>query len=286
MLEGVYQIPSEEYHRDPCPEASLSRSVIKDLIYRTPRHAWENHPRLNPDYQNEEKAIFDLGSAAHSLFLEGLDNAVPLDYPDWRTNDAKKKRDEIRSAGKHPLLRHQYDEVNVMVTASHSFLRTCELHIDSLYNEGKSEVTYIWKDNGVWCRSRLDWISNNKNLILDYKTTGLFANPDDYERNIFTTGLDVQDAYYREGVNQVEHTFPQFVFLIQETKRPYLCSLMELSEQYSVMAQEKISKAKKLWKRCLKNDDWPGYPANVAIIDPPPWVTAKWEEKRQYEEVA
>jgi hypothetical protein len=51
------------------------------------------------------------------------------------------------------------------------------------------------------------------------------------------------------------------------------------------MGQEKIDRALRIWRKCLKEDNWPGYSNNISVIDPPAWASAKWEEKKQFEEV-
>ena len=43
-----------EYHADPAPEPSLSRSLAHTLLTRSPRHAWQAHPRLNPAWLPDE----------------------------------------------------------------------------------------------------------------------------------------------------------------------------------------------------------------------------------------
>ena len=71
MQEGRHIISFEEYLADPCPIPSLSRSTIKDLVSKTPRHAFWNHPKLNKEFKPEEsEKKFDIGTAAHSVFLQ------------------------------------------------------------------------------------------------------------------------------------------------------------------------------------------------------------------------
>ena len=43
---GIHDIPPREYHADPCPAPSLSRSIAKLLVERSPAHAYAAHPRL------------------------------------------------------------------------------------------------------------------------------------------------------------------------------------------------------------------------------------------------
>src|SRR4051812_43711235 len=88
MKTAVYDcIAAEDYHRDICPEPSLSNSLAGILLSRSPKHAWLAHPRLNPNYKPEESKVFDKGSAAHALLLEGIDLMEvidPADYPGER----------------------------------------------------------------------------------------------------------------------------------------------------------------------------------------------------------
>ena len=105
MTEGIHNIPEEEYHADPCPEPSLSRSTVKALLTLSPAHVFHGNRRLNPDYvepANESK--FDIGNACHALLLEGEDIAEVVEADSWRTKAAKEKRDEIYAAGRTPLL--------------------------------------------------------------------------------------------------------------------------------------------------------------------------------------
>src|SRR5580692_270517 len=64
---GFWDIDAEEYHRDPCPEASLSNSIGQKLLETCPRVAWWNHPRLNPQFVEDEDTKFDRGTVAHKL---------------------------------------------------------------------------------------------------------------------------------------------------------------------------------------------------------------------------
>lgn len=276
----------EEYHKDPCPVPSLSRSTIKDLNFKTPRHAWENHPRLNPDYEKEEKGVFDLGSAAHSLFLEGIDKAVPLDFDDWRKKEAQIKRDALRTNGLYPLLKKQYADVEAMVFEAQRFIAASELRITDLYKEFDSEISCFWEEGGIWFRTRPDLLSKDRKLIIDYKTTGQLADPNEYDRIILATGLDIQDALYTHGVQWLCDTQPRFVFLIQETSSPYLCSLLELSYVYQEMGAEKIERAANLWAECLSSNIWPGYTGKVVTLSPPTWVLQKWEERKELDKYA
>jgi hypothetical protein len=274
---GVYKMSFEDYLADPCPEPSLTRSTIKELLFRTPLHAFYGHPRLNPNYKEEEGVKkFDIGSAAHSIFLEGEDIAIFLDIDDWRTKAAQASREEIYAKGKIPLLRKQHDEIMAMVQVAHDSLQRSELCTG--ITNGDSELTYIWKEDDVWCRIRPDWISKDRTLILDYKTTSTIADPESYNKNlVVSTGLDIQNSFYPRGVKAIEKTEPDMIFMVQEIEEPYPCSFIRLDMMYADMGNEKVNRGIKIWRECLKSGVWPGYPKTIYTVEPLPWNLASWE---------
>jgi len=275
---GSYNISFEEYLDDPCPEPSLSRSTIKDLL-ECPAKAFNNHPRLNPVAEEKGELKFDIGTAAHALLLQGDDVAEVIDAKDYKTNAARDARTAARIYGKVPLLTHQYNEVRNMLPAARYFLQYCELSIHDLQKEGDSELTYIWQEQDIWCRIRPDWISKNRNLIIDYKTTASLS-PASYEGIASQTGLDIQDAFYRRGVEAVEGTQPDFIFLVQEIQSPYLCALITLDMMFKDMGEQKVECGIRKWRKCLKYNDWEDYGGLAYTIEPKPWALASWEMKR------
>ena len=282
MIEkpGIYNISSEEYQGDPVIEPSLSRSIIKNLIYDTPAHAWINHPRLNPNYQNKENEKFDLGTATHSLLLEGNDNLTIIEADDWRTKAAKELRDQARENGKTPLLTSQYEETLIMVNVAEQQIIECsELGITNLQTNGDIELSYVWKENETWLRIRPDWTSKDRKLIIDYKTISSSANPHDIARHVVTMGYDIQAAFYSRGIKAVEDIEPKFIFIFQETEEPYLCSFITLPPQFMEMGKQKVEYGIWLWKECISRGKWPGYPQKVCWIDPPDWALAAWDNR-------
>lgn len=276
MEQGIYKISFDEYLADPCDKPSLSRSTIRDLISKTPRHAFWNHPKLNPDFKAEESETkFDIGTVAHSIFLEGYNIAVKIDAEDWRTKSAKEARDNARAQGKVPLLVSQYGDVMAMVSAAHVALKESDICIH--ISDGDSELTYVWREGDTCCRARLDWISKDRTLILDYKTAGRLAHPEEFSRNIVAYGYDIQDSFYRRGVKKIEETDPTFVFMVQETEAPYLCSFIELDLQFRDMGEQKVKRGLHIWRECMETNRWPDYSGHIYTIEPPSYALASWE---------
>ena len=281
LTQGVHKISAEEYHKDPCVEPSLTRSIIKALVGKTPYHAFWEHPRLNPDYEGEDdSAKFDIGTAAHSIFLEGRNVVTVIDAEDWRKKEAKEARDAARAEGKIPLLKSQADDVLKMVMVAEDSLFRWEGRA-TVIGDGESELTYIWKEsNGVWCRTRPDWISKDRKLCIDYKTTGALANPHTYGRIAIDTGLDIQEAFYTRGIAAIDAVCPEFVFMVQETSAPYLCAFFCLDAMTRDMGAAKVHHGIKLFGQYLKSGKWPDYGNQTYTLEAPPWSLAAWEIKK------
>lgn len=283
---GAYDLPADAYHADPCPEPSLSKSVAMLLLEKTPRHAWLVHPRLNPEHEREHKTAFDIGTVAHDLLLNGEGRFRVVEADDWRTKAAKEARDEAYAEGVTPLLAHQMQSVRSMV-------RSTRLQLDrhaqasEAFKHGKAEQTLVWQEDGIWCRCRLDWLPSRGNLFPDYKTTGDSANPEHWgTRQLFNLGGDLQAAWYRRGIKAalgIEEA--HFWFVVQETAPPYALSVVAPTPAAIGMADRKVTEALRIWRWCLENDTWPGYPNHTAFVDPPAWQETRWLEREERAEV-
>lgn len=276
MKPGVYDLPEAAYHADPAPQPSLSSGIAKVLLSRSPRHAWMQHPRLNPAYREERDTKFDIGKAAHALLLQGEVAVEHIDAEDYRTKAAQQARDAAYAAGKIPLLPAQWHDVKAMVAAARAQLAAHKEAADAFTN-GKPEQTLIWQEGGIWCRARLDWLPNGGVTFYDYKTTSSSANPDVWTRTAYDGEHDLQVALYRRGIRAVLGIAePRFRFVVQETEPPYALSVIELSPAAIDYADKRIREAIEIWRRCLETDTWPGYPAHIAYIDPPAWHEQRW----------
>lgn len=281
-MQGIYPDMSfEDYLKDPCSVPSLTRSVIRQLL-DCPKKAWFNHPRLNTVYEPDKpETKFDIGKAAHSLLLEGMDIAVALEYKDWRTKEAQTARQLAAKDGKIAMLMHLYIEACEMVAQARLALIVAGIFLD----DGKAEQTYIWKEGETFLRIRPDWISDETRLILDYKTTGQSAYPESFNSSVINFGLDIQESLYRRGVKAITGQDYDFIFMVQEVAPPYLCSFVRLDIMYQDMGKEKIDKGIKIWHKCLSENKWPGYPQEIYTLEPKPWSLAQWEMIKHQEAV-
>jgi hypothetical protein len=282
---GVTDETAAEYHADTkARRAALSSSIAQTLLAESPRHAWAQHPRLNPDHVRTEDAKFDVGNVAHAAILEGIDVVEYTDeWTEWRTNDAKAWREDVRARGRIPLLAAQYQAVGEMVAAV--FTQLSQHRADPpLFADGRAEAALRWFDTGVECRGLLDWLRTDLRAIDDLKTTSRSANPYAYARNLYQHGGDVQAAFYIRGVQRafdVERA-PVFRWVVVETTPPYALSVITPAPDVLAVANDKIDTALRLWAELLELEtEWPAYPLDVVRAELPPWEETRWLEKRE-----
>lgn len=300
LREGIFTIASDWYHADPCPEPSLSNSIACVLIEQSPMHARLLHPKLNPDLKRVNKKEFDFGSSAHDMLLEGGTAKIcmiqPEDYrskptkaapegniPHGWTNDAiREARDTAYSNGLIPCLPWDLVTIKKMVAEVHRFVED-ESDVKGIFQRGKPEQTVIWKEaNGVWCRARFDWLTDDRQDALDYKST-TNAEPNAFARHMRSMQYPIQKAFYRRGIRALTGKNPSFTFLAQEKEEPFACSLNGLSNAALEIAEDKVDRAILTWGACLKTGIWPGYGGKVHYHEPAPYELNEYLESMEQE---
>lgn len=273
-------MPAERYHADPCEVPSLSASLAHLLVNHTPRHAWAAHPRLNPMFEREEKATFDLGNVSHALILEGsTERVVTVMADSWRTKDAQAERDAARSDGMIALLEKDWGRVEDMFEAVRLQLEARN-DVPPLLTAGKPEQTLVWEERGVMCRARLDWLRDDYLAVDDVKTTGRSANPLQWTRNaLWSMGADIQTAFYLRGLKKLTGQDAQFRFVVIENTPPYAMSVVSLASSALELGQSKVERAIERWRDCLRTDVWPGYPPAVYYAETPAYEEMRWLEQ-------
>jgi hypothetical protein len=284
---GRYKMAAEDYHADPVAVPSLSSSIAKLLIGQTALHAWTAHPRFNPGAEEENEARFDRGKACHILVLGDEERfQVVTGFDDWRKKEAQERRAQARANGLIPLLEHQMMAAREMHAA---FLAQISQHRDSadIFTGGECEQTLVWKesvrDGEVWCRSLLDYLpaDPHRQAFGDYKTLDANVNPDTLQRYAFSAGWDMQDAFYRRGIQKalgVED--PAFKFVVQEATPPYSLVIVDFPPEAKQYADAKVDEALDLWAYCIKTGNWPGYPAFTCTLEVPPWIGGEFEARK------
>lgn len=298
---GIYKdVSALRYHADPCEQPSLSSSIGKILL-RSPQKAQLAHPRLNPNFRPLDRKEFDLGTTAHDLLLEGGTAKICVIEPEmyrskgtkenpdgnipdgWTNNAIRAARDQAYANNLVPMLPWDHARVKTMIDVAREFLAKSQ--IAGVFERGAAEQTVIWQEkNGVWCRSRLDLLTDSCDYLIDFKTTKASAHPDEFGRQIERMGYDFQGMFYSRGVTAVSGKTPEFVLLVQEEYPPYQCCLHGLSGAMMEMAESNVKLAIERWGECLNTKTWPGYPTRIVYQEPSSWRLNEWMTRQEMEE--
>lgn len=278
---GIYSMAELDYHSDPVAAApSLSRSIAKVLIEASPAHAYAQHPRLGgraPTGPASGDDDMDVGTAAHALFLQGLNLVERIEFDSYRTNAAKAARDDARARGMIPLKSAQYDAAMNVVEALEAFRAKT-----SLFTKGKAEQTIVWDEGDHWARCRIDWLPDDAAApLLDLKTTSGLATVPGWGRTCFQFGADIQASMYPRGCEFVRGEAPDgMLFVVVETSPPYAIRVFGLDRIAIDVGHAKAAAARAVWMQCMTAGAWPSYPLAPEWILPPAWIVRQWEETK------
>lgn len=280
----IPNLPMDQYVIDEvgAPVATLNSGTANLILNRSPLHAWWNHPKLNPQWEQKNSEAFDLGAAMHEAFLEGKSRVVVCHYPDWRTGAARDERDDARERGLIPLLPPQALAVDLACTATEMAIATSP----DLQDLGPTlnEQTIVWQDpdTDVWCRSRPDMMTEDKTILLSYKTTSVPAEPQSFARTIVGFGYELQAVFEMQAVTALTGVKPtHYIWVVQETTAPFAVSLIGLHPEMEAFGLDRMDSALARWKHSLERDYWPGYPSRICYTPPPPWAVTQFEERNE-----
>lgn len=261
-------MPEAEYHARP----ELSSTGARRLLDSPARY------RYWADHQEPRKAVFDLGSAAHSKIL-GVGAGVVL-YPDEHltpsgnvsTKAATVEWDrEQRAAGMIPITRGDADRVDAMAEAV-----LADRHARAVLESTTGrEVTIVADVEGVPSRARFDLYDGDR--AADLKT-GRDASPKGFNQSIGRYGYHIQQRWY-EDVHQAEtgRALSSFKFIVVESAAPHLVGVYDLDWMWDDVAQKRTTQARALYRSCVESNVWPAY--GEATLTPPTWAIYENEEE-------
>lgn len=283
---GIYRdFPTADYFSDPTPTPSLTQSIAKVLIERSPLHAMYEHPRLMPiasaetEEEKYEKAKA-IGNAAHAILL-GRGKSVAIgDFDSWRSDKSKAFRSSAEQAGQAPILAKHAVTAHDMVNAANAQMR--DHPAAPLFQDGAGEVVIAWKEGGLWFRSMIDWLHDSLLLVDDFKTTGLSVAPHAVPQMMVSSGWDIQAAMIERGLDVLDPGNAgrrKFRFVAQENEPPYALTVCELPESAMTMGRKKLAYAVDVWTECMARGQWPGYPAETVYPTYPGWAETRWLDR-------
>jgi hypothetical protein len=278
---GWYRdLSNEEYHGS----FGYSSSQIKTLIEQTPAHL-----RHSFTVQKETTVNMLLGTAVHTLVLEpekfAAEFAISQKF-DGRTNAGKaaKALFELESAGRTVITEDVAEKAQAMAAAilNHPI---ASLLVKDIVTESSVYWWYKSMDADddtrykIMTKVRPDILCRNYPVIADIKSTadGSYSG---FIKSIQNFYYHVSAAMYLEGVNQCKplleemrhFAYNKFVFICVENFEPYLVSCYELHADYLEIGKFLYRYAMRKLRDGQEND-WPGYPDEIRVIEPPPWAS-------------
>lgn len=261
--EGLFpDVPEPVYHADP---TSLSQTGAKTLLECPAQYAWE---RAHPKKPTE---AMEFGSAVDQLlFGGGGPETVVVDAESWRSPADQETRRRARAQGGVALLRKTYRKASDMAQAVFDNPEAAEL-----LTGGRGQVSAWCRDEatGVLRRGRFDYLLDD--LVVDYKTSES-ADPKQWARtHTAKYGYHIQNAWYLDLARDLGLTPRGFVFVVQQTKAPYLVSCVELTRSAVERGRELGRLALERFRDCTESGVWPDYSGlygPIVPVDIPEWA--------------
>lgn len=246
----VRGMTDEVYHGDPVPGGSLSSTFARLLTNHVPAKAFALRRDRKPT-----KAM-NLGKAAHAHALGAGPELIVWEH-DGRTKVGKAEREAAA-----PLLA---TEAAVAVTAAErdrilgmaEALRT-HPYVAAVLNDGESEVSGFWQENGTWCRARYDTLDTS--AAHDYKTCQDVSRRG-FQKSMADYGYHQQADFYQRGLAALGHPAADrpMRFICQETAAPYLVQIHVPDEEALDVAKELNDRAIRVYAESVASGKWEGY---------------------------
>lgn len=281
---GIYDLPMDDYHGDCCIGPSVSSSVIRKILSKSPAHAWATSPFNPKRIEEDSTAAFSFGKAiadwlAYGELSDDKYLILPKDF-NGRTKEGKAIIADAAKDGVVVLKQPQMDDIKKMQIALEE-----HPYAIAAFKGGNPERSLIWLDEetGLWMKARPDYLPHALKIIPDYKTAAN-AHPDEFCRDMGKFGYHIQAALCIEGIEVLTGKTPKsFIYVVQEKKAPYVVQVYELDPDDLELGRAMLLYGKRLFAKCLKDNHWPGYSDGVVRASIPMWMHGKLVEKFQDE---
>lgn len=267
-----YDMPAEIYHSDPCPTPSLSNSLIRDLLDKSPKHAAWKHPKLNPRAGIVPTTSMNRGTLLHNMILGCGSEIEVIHADDFRKKAAQEKRDQAYAENKTPVLIKDYEEIQKCSEIAIEKIANNPA-CDGFFSKGHSEAVIAWQENNIWCRGMVDRLPcDHKYPLFDIKGTDISASPQKWAKRLLET-YRTQASFYGRGLYKIENEHrPSMIFIVFEMFEPFEMSIFDMSAELEDLSQNEVNRAINIWGKSLKNNEWPGYSDHIVEVRPTPWL--------------
>ena len=265
LLTGV---SFEDYRNAP----GINSHGLIDLL-RSPKHYYEFRYNRVEETNSEAR---EFGKLFHYAILESqmfAERYVMMPKFDKRTKDGKVRSEEW-------LTKLKPGAIVVPEQWCDQLLQLCDKMVKhpisrGLLTEGAREATLFWNDEetGELCKARPDFVSKD-GYIVDLKTT-TDARYQQFSKDILKFSYHIQAAHYTEGARVTKTArSDSFIFIVVEKKAPYEIAVYPAGNSVLGVGSQWRSKAIRLYSKCRKSGQWPGYDYQARTIELPIWAEA------------
>lgn len=235
-------IPDQLYHQSPGIGSTAMKQASISLAH------YHQYTKPGKTISPQTQAIFDFGSATHSLVLEP--HLFPKQYVQMPDGMSKRGKEydtfKSRHLGKTLLPYDVYNHVQNMRDVLYGVP-----HIKTLLTGDRNELSYWLKHpSGLMLKARLD--SQYDDVGVDLKTTWC-AKPHAFLKTV-KDDYWVQIALYRlvSGVND-------FVYIGIEKTPPYGWTWVYIDEEFKRLAELRLIKLMTKLANAICSGIYPGY---------------------------
>lgn len=278
MNQGLhYDMPTADYYADRCPQPSLTQSIAKLLLAKSPAHARLAHPKLNPGMVMSDETKYDIGHIAHRLVLGRGRELCVIDHDDWRTKAAREIREEAAAMGKLAVLAKDFALGEKIKDRAFAQLADRGHLTDWARPNRPAEVVAIAQAGPIWLRTMIDWLPTLTS-VWDYKTTAKSAHPEECWRFLVDAGWPIQAAMHERILNLIN---PDNAgrrvhrFIVQENYEPYALSVVRLTETHLSIGRAQLARAEDIWTQCMAANHWPAYSFLDQTPEYPGWALTR-----------
>lgn len=250
---------SKQYHADT---SAISASGLK-LFARSPAHYYAAY--LDPNrVERQPTAAMKLGTATHCAILEperfSAEYVAMPDGLDRRTMAGKQAYADLLASGAEILAS---DDMALVMNMACAFRDNTISR--ALFDRPHSVEQSIYATvNGVSCKCRPDFITNDYRLVVDVKTAK-DASPEGFGRSAWSLGYHLQAAFYRRVISAATGTTPDFIFGCVESERPHLVAYYTVPQYLLDYADSLIDTLLERYSECLASGIWPGYVSEIEM---------------------
>lgn len=253
----------QNYHQDT---SHISKSGL-DLIRKSP--AKYHYKYLSGLYKEKKTDALIFGSAFHTIVLEPeLFQSQFVIMPDfYGTGSVKAKQEFINThVGKEFISMDTY----VKITGMRDSILAHEIAGPLICANGLIEKTFTWVDHdtNVNCKCKPDKFTYEKKIILDLKSTES-ADETDFMFSAKKYRYYVQASFYFDGLEANGLKPELFVFIAVEKEPPFLVNCFFYGENSMDYGRETYKEDLYVYKRCLEENKFIGYPNKITKIEIP-----------------